>query len=169
MWFGEPHPFPERGSPTILGMSGLQRYEGWSCIALKTKTDASSPVRKSVAYECGVGRSTGKWLCQSPRNGLVVLLDIALHYFISRINWVNKTTSKTEIIKTVCNSVNRTRFPKEDHLPYWACRDYKVTKGDRVENVLYTPNRHWDDVNKDFRLALLASHPSPLLTSSNTT
>jgi hypothetical protein len=34
MWFGEPHPFPERGSPTILSMSGKQRYEGWSCTLL---------------------------------------------------------------------------------------------------------------------------------------
>ena len=29
--------------------------------------------------------------------------------------------------------MNHTRFPKEDHLPYWARRDNKVTKGDRVE------------------------------------
>jgi len=28
--------------------------------------------------------------------------------------------------------VNHTRFPKEDHLPEWARRDNKVTKGDRV-------------------------------------
>jgi hypothetical protein len=31
MWFGEPHPFPERGSPTLLSTSGQQRYEGWWC------------------------------------------------------------------------------------------------------------------------------------------
>jgi hypothetical protein len=31
MWFGEPHPFPERGSPTILSASGQKRYKGWSC------------------------------------------------------------------------------------------------------------------------------------------
>jgi hypothetical protein len=74
-------------------------------------------VRKSVAYECGVGTSTEKWLCQFPRNDLVVLLDIAPHYFISRINWVNKTTIKKEIIKTLCDSVNHARFPKKDHLP----------------------------------------------------
>jgi len=24
------------------------------------------------------------------------------------------------IIKTICDSVKHTRFPKEDHLPYWA-------------------------------------------------
>ena len=28
--------------------------------------------------------------------------------------------------------MNHTRFPKEDHLPYWARRDNKVTKGDRA-------------------------------------
>jgi len=75
-------------------------------------------------YECGVSGSTEKWLCQFPRNDLVVLLDIALHYFISRINWVNKTTSKI-IIKTICDSVNHTHFPKEYHLPDWACQDNK--------------------------------------------
>ena len=32
--------------------------------------------------------------------------------------------------------MNHTRFPKEDHLPDWARRDNKVTKGDRVENIL---------------------------------
>ena len=30
MWFAEPHPFPERGSPTGLSASGQQSYEGWS-------------------------------------------------------------------------------------------------------------------------------------------
>ena len=34
MWFSEPLPFPERGSPIILSTSGQQRYEGWSCIIL---------------------------------------------------------------------------------------------------------------------------------------
>jgi hypothetical protein len=33
MWFGEPQPFPERGSLTRLSASGQQRYEGWSCIS----------------------------------------------------------------------------------------------------------------------------------------
>ena len=48
------------------------------------------------------------------------------------MNWVNKT-SKIEIIKTICHSVNHTRLPKEDHLPDWARRDNKVIQGDRVE------------------------------------
>ena len=30
--FGEPHPFPERASPTILSASGQWRQEGWSGI-----------------------------------------------------------------------------------------------------------------------------------------
>ena len=33
---------------------------------------------RAVAYECGVSGSTEKWLCQFPRNDLVLLLDIAL-------------------------------------------------------------------------------------------
>ena len=31
--------------------------------------------------------------------------------------------------------MNHTRFPKEDHLPDWARRDNKVTKGYRVESI----------------------------------
>jgi len=31
MWFGEQHPFPERGSPTGLSMLGQQSYEVWAC------------------------------------------------------------------------------------------------------------------------------------------
>jgi len=40
------------------------------------------------------------------------------------------------MIKTICDSVNHSRFPKEDHLPDWARRDNKVTKGDRIDSVL---------------------------------
>jgi len=36
-WFGEPHPFPERGSPTSLSASVQQRYEGWSFRMLATR------------------------------------------------------------------------------------------------------------------------------------
>jgi len=57
----------------------MRKRQQWS-------TDGSSPVRKSVAYECGVSGSTEKCLCQFPRYDLVVLLDIALRYFISTIN-----------------------------------------------------------------------------------
>jgi len=31
MQFAEPHPFPERGSPTTLNASGQQSYDGRSC------------------------------------------------------------------------------------------------------------------------------------------
>ena len=34
--------------------------------------------------------------------------------------------------------MNQTRFPKEDHLPEWALRNNRVTKGDRVDNFLQT-------------------------------
>ena len=42
MWFDEPHPFPERGSRTILSGSGQQRYEGWSCININPRPVVAS-------------------------------------------------------------------------------------------------------------------------------
>ena len=33
----------------------------------------------------------------------------------------------------MCDSMNDTRFPKEDHVPDWVCRDKLGNKGDRVE------------------------------------
>jgi hypothetical protein len=35
----------------------------------------------------------------------------------------------------MCDSVNRTRFPEEDHAPDWVFRDKHGNKGDRVECV----------------------------------
>ena len=35
--------------------------------------------------------------------------------------------------ESIFDSVNHTRFPKEDHLPDCASRDSQVKKGDRVE------------------------------------
>jgi hypothetical protein len=67
-----------------------------------------------------------------------------------------KNISDKTIIKTIYDSVNHTRFPKQDHLPYWARRDNKVTKGDRVEFVHavlwyffhnpYKQSGRWQDV-----------------------
>ena len=36
--------------------------------------------------------------------------------------------------ESIFDSVNHTRFPKEDHLPDWASQDKQVKKGDRVES-----------------------------------
>jgi hypothetical protein len=33
----------------------------------------------------------------------------------------------------MCDAVNHTRFPKEDHVPDWVYRDKHANKGDRVE------------------------------------
>ena len=33
--------------------------------------------------------------------------------------------------------MNYTRFPKENHLPYWADRGNKDKKGDRVDHLLF--------------------------------
>ena len=35
----------------------------------------------------------------------------------------------------MCDLVNHTRFPKENHLPDWARRDNQVKKGDRVQYI----------------------------------
>ena len=32
--------------------------------------------------------------------------------------------------------MNHTRFPKEDHLPYWSHWDNKDTKGDRADQII---------------------------------
>ena len=40
----------------------------------------------------------------------------------------------------MCDSVNHAHFPKEYHLPDWACRDNQVKKGDRVEWVPILPS-----------------------------
>jgi len=37
---------------------------------------------------------------------------------------------------SIFDSLNHTRFPKEDHLPDWASRDNLVKKGDRVEYIV---------------------------------
>jgi len=67
-----------------------------------------------------------KWLCYFDKIWFSCLTWYSTPFFIlSTINWVNKT-SKKEIIKTICDSVNHTRFPKEDYLPDWARRDNKL-------------------------------------------
>jgi hypothetical protein len=47
----------------------------------------------------------------------------------------------------MCNSLNHTRFLKEDHLPDWVCRDKHGNKGDRVEYTecpkTYVTNFSW--------------------------
>ena len=57
---------------------------------------------------------------------LVFLTSYSMPFFISRIKWVNKTTSKKEITKTIFDSGNHTCSPKEDHLPDWARWDNQV-------------------------------------------
>ena len=45
------------------------------------------------------------------------------------------------MIKTICDSVNHSRFPKEDHLLDWARRDNRVTKGDGVDYLYHIKNK----------------------------
>ena len=36
----------------------------------------------------------------------------------------------------MCDSVNHTHFPKEDHLPDWVCQDKHGNKGNHVDYVI---------------------------------
>jgi len=36
----------------------------------------------------------------------------------------------------MCDSMNHTRFPKEDHTPDWVCRDKHGNKDDPVEDTV---------------------------------
>ena len=50
MWFGEPHPFPERGSPARLRASGQQSYEGWSCRVLSPIPEGNKLERPRITF-----------------------------------------------------------------------------------------------------------------------
>jgi hypothetical protein len=68
-------------------------------------------------------------------NVICFWLYTARLFFVSNIKLVNK---QKEISKTICDSVNHTRFLKEDHLPDWVCQDKHGNKGDRVEGEMVT-------------------------------
>jgi len=53
MWFGEPHPFPVRGSPTRLSASAQQSYEGWSC-RLHKAAQKSLDIDTLYCFKCQV-------------------------------------------------------------------------------------------------------------------
>ena len=53
MWFGEPHPYPARGSPTRLSKSGQQSYTGWSC---RTPSCKNSPLTSKYVI-----KTIAKW------------------------------------------------------------------------------------------------------------
>jgi hypothetical protein len=44
-------------------------------------------------------------------------------------------------------------FPKEDHLPDWACRDNQVKKGDRVDHGKSKSDLTLSDIPKEYLLA----------------
>ena len=70
-----------------------------------------------------------------------VLFLIPLQCLNLFVKWVNKTIKK--ITETVCDSVNHTRFPKEDNLPDRALRENQVKKGDRLDCGPWNSLRWW--------------------------
>ena len=106
--------------PLVIGRRGGTKRN------LNEITDAGSRGRKAVAYERDV--SECQWHCLLNGTWFALTLYSASFLCID-IKLVNRGK---EIIKTVCYSVNRTRFPKQDHLPDWVCRDKHDNKGDLV-------------------------------------
>jgi hypothetical protein len=49
----------------------------------------------------------------------------------------------------MCDSVNHTRFPKEDHVPDCAYRDRHGNKGDRVDRIAIY--RAFHNVLRDYK------------------
>ena len=54
MWFGEPHPFPERGSPIRLSVSEEQRYKGRTC---RNCTTTLHSINKALSFQASNGSS----------------------------------------------------------------------------------------------------------------
>jgi len=96
----------------VLRRDKFKRDNGWQPV-----TDAGSRGRKAVAYErVVIASDLVIWI-----RVICLWLYTVLLFFVPRNKLlVNK---QKEITKYMCDSVNHTRFPEEDHLPDWVCRD----------------------------------------------
>ena len=57
--------------------------------------------------------------------------------------------------------MNHTSFPKEDHLPDWARRDNKDTKGDRVDHHhIWMPVLNAYDITRVYAVKHIQTFPS---------
>ena len=79
MCFGEPHPFPERRSPTRLSASGQRSYEGWSC---RTWNRSLICITITLAYR---PRHSSTWYCS------VLCITITLAYRPRHSNTWNRS------------------------------------------------------------------------------
>ena len=68
MWFGEPLPFPERGSPNRLRASGQQSYEGWSCRLSRRNRFLCYITYAFISFCCGRYRICG-WYQETRAGG----------------------------------------------------------------------------------------------------
>jgi len=89
---------------------------------------------------------------------------ICFWLYIARLSfvWSIKLVNKKKITKTMCDSLNHTRFLKEDHLPDWVCWDKHSNKGDRVEDEGTTIVQNI----KNYLLIDIASYPRRLESSA---
>jgi hypothetical protein len=106
------------------------------------------------------------------RNVICFWLYTTRLFFVSSTKLVNKQKEKT---KSICDSVNHTRFPKEDHLPDWVCRVKHGNKGDRVhplhlsrwEIVWRNAPRIWRDFGSALPFQTRFTQIKPVLPLSN--
>ena len=106
-----------------------------------------------------------KWLCYFNKIWFSCLTWYSTSFlFINNKLSKENNKSKKKITKTVCDSVNHTRFPKEDHLPDWEHRDIQVTKGDRVECfAINNTSVEWKQTS-EVAARLLSLHTSAVIT-----
>ena len=96
---------------------------------LNGKTVSSRQRTQAVRWERAVQM---KWLWYFTGKQFRYLTG-SQHALYIRNKWIYKSASKKKITKTICDSVNHTRLPKDVLLPDWTHRDNKGKKGDGVE------------------------------------
>ena len=103
MWFDEPHPFPERGSPTRLGASGQQSYEGrsykvqWN-LFVSTHTKRIGLSALTLAGTKPRATCTDSRLCIAGMDAKVRPLKVELSGFYARDNARDHHTEQFELV-----------------------------------------------------------------------
>ena len=102
MWFGEPHPFPERGSPTRLSASGQQSYEGWSCRLLPPYTARLNSVAGVVSRRefCVLNDIQWRMLQWTMLQRMVFINKIRMPQRIQMLQRTRRNTIGTRVLMT---------------------------------------------------------------------
>jgi len=106
MWFGEPHSFPETGSPTRLSTSGRQRYEGWSCIR-RLRMNGSVPLLAQHAFMAYIGWNLVSYSFFS----IVIQISGSIHIlpYLQR-PWINHKIKRRNKVPTSRYSLQKSQI-----------------------------------------------------------